>query len=191
MAAVQGIVNTPSKYLGVDFLRQVQIDNCISEGGLEYREEDIEELLAQKLERKAEEACNTWFDYDEPTENKSDSLIDFLEDELNQDLRAFEREQIKNYLNAKKVNFPVDSVLRPYYFIIIGKQTKELRKWKKCKCFTGKKKMVLTKFAKDPPDHVSTVMNYPGGIFVPLNVNKILSPSSISQLKRGCNELLN
>lgn len=53
---------TPSKYLSRDFLKAVLIDNCVTESGKEYDENELKALLIQKEieagEAQADELLN-------------------------------------------------------------------------------------------------------------------------------------
>ncbi len=66
-----------TKHLSLDFLRQCRIDNCVSPGGIEYIEEDLDSLIMAKAQSRADSQLKLWINPSK-AEEANDGMIDVL-----------------------------------------------------------------------------------------------------------------
>lgn len=59
---------SPSKYLSLEFLKELQVDHYISKGGIEYESSEVNDLILEKQESAAMKLLNEMNDYLEEQE---------------------------------------------------------------------------------------------------------------------------
>jgi site-specific DNA-cytosine methylase len=80
-----------SKYSNLEFLEQARTDNYVSAGGIEYVAEELDSLITEKAQRRADAQLKLWVN-PEPVETSDDGLIEALMGELKPNDEFFEKE---------------------------------------------------------------------------------------------------
>lgn len=66
-----------SKYTSLENLRQAQLDNCLGATGIEYIQEDLDAMIAEKCQRRADAQLRLWVNPSQETPS-DDGMIDIL-----------------------------------------------------------------------------------------------------------------